>query len=978
MLVRALRRLGSHKVLEGDGAAGALLARANTPAQVLDIVGKCQVAPSTKVFAVRRIASTLVDRSEIAPFEQSPIYARLREDVCAYIPTASYRDIMGMVFWIRVSKDKSPATFKLVTENDLKLLRKRVIEGANSGEFRGFQLIPLLHDFYRLNWDVNDLLPPLFQLISNPHELISLDTIVHLLRTCHSIKSKSLQAVYTHTYERMIKSNLAFANLQDLIDIYEIAASTEVTLNLEVVRNIKQASLEAAMRKFGNAPIFVMTRVIRSLVKETKEISPLMVLACEGINRQHALWPGETVKTVLQYCGKLRVMGRQPPQALLARAISQTQSVFQSITQSKISELVASMAVLRQKWPDSVLETLLSLRATLPKGDWSCYAAVVMADSGKDYLPFLDDLKELNRPNDLVKMIRLAAVSMLPSSPELISLSMQYEEELLNGTRKYGGNSLLPVLLYLESRTILPICLTFPRFLSAYLSLFLPPKSIPTTEHLRFLFLCSPSFPAQVQALLSRSSISTNLLIHFIKSTYDVKKTEDLLQFVSWIRPNDVHVEVLASVIKKPVDIGRRTPAAHLFRDMLNGATGNIIECREMNNHLEKLFEIIEEDAFACDKCLNTALEHVKTHLTADFAYLPLLDKLLELKPEAGKVAPDLISLAESNSNYPELIVKIAKGQVNMYDSHLAALSLHTSKAEICNKIAAVLLRGDQNLIASLETSLKSVIRNYPVSFLASLFPKLRKYQQSDRFKLAIFEEIKSKWAPEVLLPDTCLAVLEAARSLRLSDPLVSAANEYLSTRLQELSADHLLDYLYLVASLGFSADFKAITEAVELLSTQDIGLYGQYILDALYQMDLLETDVGKALGKQYLSTQNQRILPIKAIFPLLHANIQKTDLIPTLANRLNQCTPAQQLLYHLLTDSLTSSNQSTLFSALTAAISTDMQGNTQLKVPIYCFTVCTGRLFGDLKWIAELVESRGVRIIAEDGVQMESGGTHS
>ena len=966
MLVRALRRLGSHKVLDMDGAAGALLARANTPAQVLDILGKCQVAPSTKVFALRRIASTLVDRSGIASFEQSPIYARLREDVCAYIPTASYRDIMGMVFWIRVSKFKSPATFKLIAENDLKLLRKRVIEGANSGEFRGFQLIPLFHDFHRLNWDVNDLLPPLFQLISNPHELISLDNIAQLLRTCHMIKSKSLHAVYTHTYERMIKSNLALANLQDLIDIYEIAASTEVTLNLEVVRNIKQASLEAAMRKFGNAPIFVMTKVMKNLMKETKEISPLMALACEGINRQNALWPGETVNTVLQYCGKLKVMGCQPPQALITRAISEMRSILQPITQSKISELVGSMAVLRQKWPDSVLETLLSLRATLPKGDWSCFAAVVMADSGKDYQPFLGDLKELNRPDDLGKMIRLAAVLMLPSTPELISLSMQYEEELLNGARKYGGTSLLPVLLYIENRAILPICSAFPRFLKAYLSLLLPPKSIPTPEHLRFLFLCSPSFPSQVQALLSRTPISTNLLLQFIKSIHTVKKAEDLLQFVSWVRPSNVHVEVLANVIIKPVDIGRRTPAAHLFRDMLNRANGNIIECIGLNNHLEKLFEVIEEDPFACDKFLNMALEHI--HLTADFAYLPLLDKLLELKPEAGKLASDLISLADSNSNYPELIVKIAKGQVNMYDSHLNTLSLHTSKAEICDKIAAVLLRGDQSLISALEASLKSVIRNYPVSFLASLFPKLRKCPQSDRFQRAIFEEIRSKWTPEVLLPGTCLGVLEAARSLRLSDPVITAANEYLSTRLQELSADQVLHYMYLVASIGFSADFQAITEAVEMLTTQNIGLYGQYILEVLYQMDLLETDMGKALVKQYLSTQNQRILPIKAIFPLLHANIPKTDLIPTLADRLNQCSPAQQLLYHLLTDSLTSSNESTLFSALTTAISTDKQGNMQLKVPNYCFTLCTGRLFGDLKWVAELVESRGVRIIAENG----------
>ena len=98
MLVRALRRLGSHKVMDVDGAAGARLARANTPAQVLAILEKNQVAPATKVFAVRRIASTLADKAVAGAFEQSPVYAKLREEVCAYIPAASYKDIMGLVF----------------------------------------------------------------------------------------------------------------------------------------------------------------------------------------------------------------------------------------------------------------------------------------------------------------------------------------------------------------------------------------------------------------------------------------------------------------------------------------------------------------------------------------------------------------------------------------------------------------------------------------------------------------------------------------------------------------------------------------------------------------------------------------------------------------------------------------------------------------------------------------------------------------
>ena len=800
-------------------------------------------------------------------------------------------------------------------------------------------------------------MPSLTRLLSNPHELISWEKLTQLLSICQNAKNRSLIPIYEKIYERMVQSNLAMADLQDLIALYEVSASSEFALHLPVLRCIKEACLEATLRKLGSAPIFVLTRVLKAFVKIPREINPLVGLACEGINRQTALFPIETVCTILQFCGKLRIIGSPLPEAILNRAVNQLPAVLSTSTMGKLSEIVAAMAVIRSNWPSAVGTALLGLRSSVPVGDWSCYAVVVVADGGQDYGPFLSDIRELEGQNDMWRVIRLACMYLLPVKAEITALIGRYEQELQENARKTGGLSLVPVLLHLENRYILPICRIFPTFLSSYISISLPSKAIPTSEQLRLLFLCSPHLPLPVLPALP-----TAQLLQFTKSLHYIRKAEDFLHFLAWVGPANLHIEVLARVLKW-AEVGKRTSAGHMFRRMLNTAVGNVMECRVFNAFLETAFEIIEEDKTSCEIFLRNAVETVKSQLNADFAYLPLLEKLLETLPEASDIVPKVLELATSSSKYPEILVKLAAGRLDLFDDQLVAIKLQATGMEICDKITAVLLRGDKRLLNALETSLKAVVRDYPIHYLASFLPKLRKLPQADQFRMVILEEIKQKWAKEVLLPEICISVLEASCLLRLSpsDPMVISANEYLSARLQDLNADQVIEYMYVIAAFGLNIEGKEVERAVGVLNgTREVGVYGKYVLDVLYQLDLVATDVGKSVIRQYLETQEGLVVPIQAVFPLLRANSPRTDLISTIS--LSNCTLSQQILYHLLTNSLTP----TLLSALLPANSAIRLSNSQLILPASNFTVCNAQLYGDWKWIAELLKLQGIQVVSE------------
>lgn len=959
MLVRALRRFGSHKVLDVDGAAGARLARANSPTQVLGIVEQCQVTLTTKVFAMRRIASTLSIQTATEAFEKSPVYAKLREEMCAYISAASYSDMAGLVFWLRVSREKSPSTFQQVPTSDQTRLKSRIIEGANSGQFSAFQLIPLFHDFCCLNWDPTPLLPALTRLISNPHELISWEYLAQLLFYCHSTKNKAVNPIYEEIYERMRKSNLAFTDLQDLITLYEASTTIQLALNLPISRRIKEASLEATLRKLSSAPVFLLTKALKAFVKNPKELNPLIGYACEGLNRYGALFPIETVTRIVQFCGKLKIMGHPIPESVLQRVVGQLPTALLASSKGKLFEIVGALAVLRQNWPNSVYTALQSLRNTVSPGDWSCYAAVIMADNGQDYLPFLNDIRDL-QGNDALRVIRLVTVSMLPNTPEIAALTSRYELDLLENAQETRGISLLPVLLNLEDRLFLPICSLSPRFLSAYLSISLPPTAHPSFEQLRLLFLCFPHFPLPVLFPLP-----TNRLIQFSKSLHYVRKAEDLLRFLDWAGSTNVNLEVLGRVLKCS-NVGRRTPAGHRFRKMLNRAEGDVVECRVFKNYLETAFEIIEEDCDSCRVFLQNAVETIKTHLNTDFDYLPLLSKLVELQAEAVSLIPQVLKLASSSSKHPEILVKMAAGQLALFDAQLGTINLKATETEICDQIVAVLLRGDKRLLSALETSFSRVIKDYSIYYVASFLPKLRKWKQADQFRSIILEELKQKWSKEVLLPDICLSVLEASLSLRLSPStsLLSSANEYLVSNLQNLSADQVLDFMYLMAAFGGEMERKVVEKTVDLLrgTREEVEAYGKYVLEVLYQMELLGTEIGGSVIRQYLEALEGRELPLKAVFPLLRANSGRTDLLSTIS--LSHCTLSQRLLYHLLTNSLTPALFSALLSPWKPSIRLE---NSQLILPATHFTVCNGLLYGDWKWIADLIQLQGIRVVSEE-----------
>ena len=923
MLLTLSRFLATHKVIQVDGAIGALLARANTPLQVLSVLNTHPVSPSTKVFAIRRIASTLNSSPNTSELTQSSLYTGLINDVTGYISAASYSDLASVVFWLRVSKQKNT---KIIPETHEKMLKMRIIEGIQQEKFTSHQFIPLFYDIFHLKWDLSSFLPYLIRLLSDPHQLISWDHYIQTLLTCEMAKMPAMDVVYEKIYMRMREENMERVDAETVVRMLEVVEEVG-----EAGKRIRDACVETVMGKLPTAPITVPTRLLKSFIQSPRQLTPLHHLACQAILNHTSPLPTDTALALLQFTSILTVFKHKNTPSISENMVkSITGRVLDTLGYSRLKRIVMAMATLQVKWPQETMVTLGNLRRKLRPDSWSAFSAVIFSHQNLDFSPFLSDLQSINNPNDLQKLERLAALKMLPKNTEIDHLIAKYETELLDYSKKDAGKALIPIFLHFENRGILPISSVFGGFLEEFLPIIgVFPVS---NEILRLFFICFPAFPELIPSILRNLPISSHEILKFVQIIKNTRNLLDLLRFFAIIRPKSLSLLTLSTIISQNY-IGKRSESAVFMRNFLNNSYGNPSECKLFIKSLEKWGELIDEDVTSCEKFLGNGVKWSEMSVKREYESLMWLGKLMEWR-EVGEVGRKVKGMVGDEGEYGELLVKITRGELDMFDSHLPLLSITSPTPQICNKLISVSLRRSPPLTSLFQTQLHTVLPHFPISQIAEFIHFTRKYPETAPFRNILFHEITKKWKKELILPETGLFLLEfMIDSRQFHQNIAENIFEYLKNNLNILEIDQIIDFLYFYANFGVEIDLELVQKAMEIVGNREI--YWEYLVDALYQLDLLESSLGKEVISRYFDGNIEKNIPKKAIFPLIRAKIvSQNEIFPIIADKIDIFPQSQRLLYRLL------SNPGFFSGPISLSTSN--------------FTLKNNKPYGDWKWLSE------------------------
>ena len=285
------------------------LPKANSTAEVLDIVSPLLQDKEKTGFCLRAVARSIKSSPSIPFIDTDPRYIALKQTLTAEMDQISLQSLCDVSFWLRVMAETSER--QEMSASDQQRFMQRAKHFALQGAFRNRQLAALLYDFSILKWQHRELENLLADRLRSQLEVF---TIVELKLVIIALNHWGLRVkmnLFDPLAQRITRSSLSFADQITMVEMHSAAESLSQRYSWPSVSFVKERLREAIVTKFPALSIPAIFHAFLAYIVNPVVVNSLELPVCKALPALIKQADFHFLQQLILYLSKMHVVNRE-------------------------------------------------------------------------------------------------------------------------------------------------------------------------------------------------------------------------------------------------------------------------------------------------------------------------------------------------------------------------------------------------------------------------------------------------------------------------------------------------------------------------------------------------------------------------------------------------------------------------------------------------------------------------------------------
>lgn len=512
------------------------LPKANSTAEVLDIVSPLLQEKDKAGFCLRAVARSIKSGSSSSFIDTDPRYIALKQTLTAEMDQISLQSLCDVSFWLRVVAETSER--QELSASDQQRFLQRAKHFALQGAFRNRQLAALLYDFSILNWTHRELENLLADRLRSQLEVF---TVVELKLVIIALNHWGLRVkmnLFDPFAQRITRSSLSFADLITMVEMHSAAESLSQRYSWPSVSFVKERLREAIVTKFPSMSLPAIFHAFLAYIVNPVVANSLELPVCKALPALIKQADFHFLQQLVLYLSKMHVVNRERfPTHIAEMGVEALKGKLAVNRLTQVEQMAFNMSEIKQWISPELCEELGKVLAGRETNLGHVAMTTLRAELGQN--PGNQaEIAAVIRTSDLyINLMTYSRLKKCRLDETWVPIIAQLERNIESMMRKDKLGRLIAVLLGLELKGRLNIATDLSLAVQFILNALKtePVFPIHSEKMLTFLMRIAPEYPQDVQSILE-SKISSIPLEEFQTFMRTLERKDRITSLISVMR----------------------------------------------------------------------------------------------------------------------------------------------------------------------------------------------------------------------------------------------------------------------------------------------------------------------------------------------------------------------------------------------------------------------------------------------------------